>query len=166
MKIWASGQDTFISNFGRPIMKTPVPQWNSKSAIYIQILQAKLKNLHYTIGVGIEHSIQDNGEMKAKHYTVFKPSFSASYQIGHSSSIRLNSLILSNVPDISQLTILPVYLNYQYYSVGNPHLHPYYTFYNRLQYQLSLPTFYMSAAIRHSYLRRPYMTYLRVETRR
>lgn len=121
-------------------------------------LAGKLKNLDYTIGVGIEHSIQDNGEIKAKHYTVFKPSLSASYQIGHSSSIRLNSLILSNVPDISQLTIHPVYLNYQYYSVGNPHLHPYYTFYNRLQYQLSLPTFYMSAAIRHSYLRRPYMT--------
>ena len=120
-------------------------------------LAGKVKNIYYTIGVGIEHSIQGSHEMKAKHYTLFKPSFSASYQMNQSSSLRFNSLILSNAPEISQLSTHPVYLNYQYYSVGNPNLRPYYTFYNRLQYQLSLPSFYMSAALRHSYLRNPYM---------
>lgn len=93
----------------------------------------------------------------AKQFTVLKPSISANYSLSKSSSIRLNSLLLSNIPDISLLTTNPIYLNYRYASIGNPHLKPYYTIYNRLQYQLNLPKLFFSTSIRNSHLVNPYL---------
>lgn len=122
-------------------------------------LSGKVQSIIYNIGLGIEHSKQSYQDINSKHFTLFKPSLSVSYKISSSSSIRLNSLIQSNTPSIPQLTSDPIYLYYKYYSTGNPNLQPYYSFYNRLQYQYGHSSFYLNATIRHSYLHKPYMIF-------
>ncbi|RNC63426.1 hypothetical protein D7D25_16680 [Proteiniphilum sp. X52] len=121
-------------------------------------LSGSINKINYNAEIGVEHSIQSiSSEESAKQFTVLKPSISASYALSKSSSIRLNSLLQSNTPDISSLTTTPIYLNYKYASIGNSNLKPYYTLYNRLQYQLSLPKFFLSTSARNSYLINPYL---------
>lgn len=121
-------------------------------------LSGSINKVNYNAEIGVEHSIQSVSSVEtSKQFTVLKPSISASYSLNKSSSIRLNSLLLSNAPDIALLTTNPIYLNYKYASIGNPNLKPYYTLYNRLQYQLNLPKLFFSTSIRNSYLINPYL---------
>lgn len=123
-------------------------------------LSGSFNRFGYNAELGVENSnnqLENQGKTSTQ-FTVLKPSISLNYNITDKSSFRLISAIYSSVPEVSLLTTSPVYINYNYISVGNANLKPYYQWNNRLQYQLNVKNFYLSTSVKYSYLIKPYLT--------
>lgn len=122
-------------------------------------LSGAMSKLKYNAEFGLEYTNNVHLDIKKTpvNFAVVKPSLSLSYPTSKNSSVRLNTGFRSSVPEMSYLTTNPIYLNYNYYSIGNPTLKPYYNLFNQIQYQLNLPKLYFSASAKYNRLFKPYL---------
>lgn len=111
---------------------------NQSEYLYADYSSSMGEAFNYNVGCGIEY-LNYHGLEKNKVYGFLtpKPYVSLSYNFSKASTASFYTSFNSNVPTMGMLVENPVYIDEYYMSKGNSKLKPYYTYYNRLKYQLS-----------------------------
>lgn len=111
---------------------------NQSGYLYVDYSNSIGESFNYNLGCGIEYlNYKGLKEKNVFGFVTPKPYASLSYNLSKASSMSFYTSFNSNVPTMGMLVESPVYIDEYYQSKGNSKLKPYYTFYNRLKYQLS-----------------------------
>ena len=122
-------------------------------------LNGSFAKLKYSLEMGAEKSRNKlTGDERVKtDFTSFNPSLSLLYPLSKVSVLKFTTRAYGSVPEVSMLTLSPVYLNYNYLSVGNPNLKPYYILQSELKYQLSGSHVFMNTGFNYNHSFNPFV---------
>lgn len=95
------------------------------------------KALSYTLGAGVENNRYRTLENTVTNYVIVRPSLSVNYQLNKQGSLRLNSSIVSRIPEVGMLTDSRTVVDKRFYMQGNSKLKPYHYYNTELSFQYS-----------------------------
>lgn len=93
--------------------------------------------LSYNLGVGVENNEYRTEENTVANYVFVRPSLSVNYQLSKQGSLRLNSSIVSRIPDVGLLIDSRTVVDKRFYLQGNSKLKPYHYYNTELSFQYS-----------------------------